>query len=233
MNVDNNQLAMSPDTAVCKGSPAFLRANGALYYNWTIGAPFQNVTVYPTASTVYSVTAIDAHNCALNGTVAVTVNPLPSVSVSASPSVVCRGEALRLFASGTTSYQWNTGASGATITPTTMFDLPLNFHVTGTDANGCSATASITVLVNACLSVNEEELAPVFRLMPNPASTEVNIESPVQATWRISDLAGRILLEGNLQPGTQAVNISTLSSGIYLVRLQTQNSERTVRLIKN
>jgi hypothetical protein len=232
MNVNSNQLIMSPDTAVCAGSPALLRAKGAVTYNWTFGAPLQNVTVYPAATTVYSVAALDANNCALGGIVTVTVNPLPPVSASASSSVVCRGEPLQVYAGGATTYSWSSGASGATITPATLFDVPLNYTVTGTDNKGCSSTATITVLVSACVSVNEEQVA-TLKLMPNPASTEVTIESNSEASWRISDLAGRMLLEGNVQQGSQSVNVSTLSSGVYLVQLQTRDSQRTVRLIKN
>jgi hypothetical protein len=232
MNVNTNQLVVSADTTVCKGTPAYLSASGAVHYNWSVGAPFQNVTVYPAGPTVYSVTGIDVHNCTLNETVAVMINPLPVVSVSSSEPFICRGEPIEFYANGATSYQWSNGESGATITPSTEYDLPLNLSVTGTDNNGCSSTASITVMVDACVSVNEVRTG-VFRMMPNPASSEVTIESNSEATMKISDLSGRILLEGNLQVGSQSVNISTLSSGVYLVRIQTGDSERTVRLIKN
>jgi hypothetical protein len=232
VNVNSNQLTMSPDTTVCEGSPAFLRADGAHQYNWTFGAPFNTVVVYPTAATVYSVNAIDVHNCALSGSVAVSIKPKPTLNVSASKTSICRGEPLEVYASGATSYQWSNGASGDTIQPSTQFDLPMHISVTGTGTNGCSASASIAIAVNACLSV-DEELATMFRLMPNPAGAEVTIESELDAAWSITDLSGRLLMEGKLQKGSQSLNVSTLASGIYLVRLQTQESERTVRLIKN
>ncbi len=232
VEVSNNQLMTSPDTVVCEGSPAFLRADGAASYNWTFGAPFQNVTVYPSSTTVYNVNAVDANNCALNGAVTVVVNPRPPVGVAASNSIVCRGEAIELFATGAATYEWNTGANGANISPVAEFDLPTTFYVTGTDNNGCSSTASITVMVDACVSL--KEVQPVkFRLMPNPASTEVTIDADADASIRITDLAGRILLEGTLQKGRQTVNVSALPPGIYLVRLQTTTSERTVKLVKD
>jgi hypothetical protein len=232
MNVNTNQLVMSPDTTVCEGSPAFLRSNGAVYYNWTIGAPFQNVTVYPSTSTMYSVSAIDEHNCPLGGSVTVIVIPRPVVSVAAVNSVVCRGEPIELFADGAATYLWSNGAGGSSLTTVPKVDLPVEFHVTGTGNNGCTSTASITVIVNACTSVTEEQLA-AFTLMPNPASNDVTIESAGDAKWRIADVSGRLLLEGNLQKGRQSVDVSALSPGVYLVHLQTSGTERTVRLIKN
>lgn len=232
MNVNTNQLTLSPDTIVCAGTPAYLRANGAVSYNWSVGAPFKNVTVYPSALTVYSVGATDMYGCALEGIVTVNVHPKPVVTVSSANTVVCKGEPVLLEAGGANSYLWSNGASGESITPATNVDLPLYFTVTGTDNNGCKSTASITVLVNACVSLNEEQVL-AFRLLPNPATEQVTIESPADATWHINDLAGRTVLQGKLQQGSQSVNISTLASGVYLVRLQTSDSERTVRFIKN
>lgn len=232
MNINTNQLVTSPDTAVCVGSPAHLRADGAVSYYWTMGAPYQNVTVYPTTSTLYSVSALDNHNCPLGGSVTVIVNPLPAVNVSSSHSVICRNETLQLTASGAISYKWSDGSSGNSINPSTEIDIPLDYYVTGTNNNGCSSTASITVIVSACVSLDEEQAA-AFKLMPNPANAEVTIESPGEATWKISDLAGRMVLEGELHEGTQTLNVSTLSSGVYLVQLQTGASLKTVRLIKN
>ena len=57
------------------------------------------------------------------------------------------GQSTTLTASGANSYQWNTGATGASITvsPTTT----TTYTVTGTASNGCSGTASVTVTVNS------------------------------------------------------------------------------------
>ena len=232
MNVNTNQLTMSPDTTVCEGSPANLRASGAVFYQWSVGAPFPSAMAYPSSATVYTVSAIDEHNCPLTGMVTVNVNQRPTLDVSASSSVVCRGEPLELYVSGATSYLWNTGSANATITPSTANDVPMTHYVTGTDANGCTSTASITVRVDACASVNEE-LARSFRLMPNPANAQVTIESDIEAGWSVSDLAGRVLLEGKLQKGSETLDVSALSPGVYLVRLQAQDAERTITLKKN
>ena len=232
MNVNTNQLVISNDTTVCKGSPAHLHASGATTYSWDFGAPFQNVTVYPNTSTVYSVSAIDEYYCPLSGMVTVVVNPLPTVSVSAANAVVCRGETIQLFANGTVSYKWNTGATANSISSLAQMDIPQHFYVTGTDSKGCSSTASVTVMVDACLSVEEMQSAAI-RIMPNPANEQVTIESNGEVLWKITDIAGRIVLQGTVQAGSQSVNVSTLSSGIYMVRLQTGESEKTVKLIKN
>ena len=74
----------------------------------------------------------------------------PSVSIVASSTVVCSGQAagqLTLTASGASTYSWNTGASTQTIT-----DSPNSsgiYIVTGTSSlSGCSKTASVFIGVN-------------------------------------------------------------------------------------
>jgi len=232
LDVNTNQLVMSPDTSVCIGTPAFLSANGALYYNWNFGAPFNNVTVFPTITTIYYVSATDMNNCSLSGSVTVSVKSLPVVGVNASQTLICSGEALQLTANGATTYTWNTGETGSSIAPSTAIDLPKTYIVTGTGSNGCSATASVTVIISACTGLNEEN-ALSFNIMPNPANTQVTIESDREAAYKVCDLSGRVLFEGKIEAGVQSLDVSSLPDGIYLVQLQSGNSIQSTKLIKN
>ncbi len=75
------------------------------------------------------------------------LNALPSVSITTSNNTVCAGSVVTLTASGTaTSYIWNTNemtasiASSPTITST--------YTVTGTDANNCSTKQTVQIIVN-------------------------------------------------------------------------------------
>lgn len=231
LNVNTNQLVLSPDTTICQGDPAFLRANGAVSYLWSVSVPFNTVTVLPATSTVYSITAIDIHDCPHTGSISVNVNPTPQVNATAVNSVVCSGEVIQLSASGASSYLWNTGATGPSIDLVAGIDIPHFFDVTGTDNNGCSSTASVSVLVKACVSV-EEIAGSSIRLLPNPAGDHIRIESAEGVQFKIFDLAGRMILEGKADAGTHPVNISSLSPGTYLVKLETAGGTQSTRLIK-
>ena len=74
------------------------------------------------------------------------VNPLPNITASANPSIVCSGSPATLTAGGGVSYEWSTTQTGGIITvnPTTA----TTYTVTGTDANGCENTASVSISVN-------------------------------------------------------------------------------------
>ncbi len=79
-------------------------------------------------------------------TLPVSIDTLPSVSISATAGTVCYGNSATLTATGATSYSWNTGATTAAITVTPAG--ATTYTVTGTTGS-CSAHASYTVNVNA------------------------------------------------------------------------------------
>ena len=83
----------------------------------------------------------------------VTVNALPQVAIDPVAGALCNGKSVTLLASGASSYQWSpsTGLSDPAIAnPAAELQGDISYVVTGTDANGCTATASITLQPNSC-----------------------------------------------------------------------------------
>jgi hypothetical protein len=73
----------------------------------------------------------------------IAVNGLPTVTASAASATVCSGSSVVLTATGASTYAWNNGSTGSSITvsPTAA----TAYTVTGTSANGCTATATVSV----------------------------------------------------------------------------------------
>ncbi|MBK9737328.1 MAG: hypothetical protein IPO92_21195 [Saprospiraceae bacterium] len=105
-----------------------------------------SVTVCPTETTIYNVKVTDDHGCMTTASITVTVNALPVVVITGDEEI-CSGSTATLAASGGTSYVWSTGATGSVITVSPLSNT--NYIVTVTDGNGCSASGSKTVVVNA------------------------------------------------------------------------------------
>jgi gliding motility-associated-like protein len=139
---------------ICDGATANLTAGGASTYTWTAGATATGTNTAdasPSTTTTYTVTGTDL-GCSGTAVSTVTVNPIPTVTVS-SPSI-CPGSTAQLTAGGATSYTWSPGATSTG--PNTADATPAStatYTVTGT-LLGCSSTAVATVTVNTVLSVD-------------------------------------------------------------------------------
>lgn len=137
---------------VCIGFGIPLQAAGGISYSWTPTASLTDPTVAdpiasPSATTIYTVTVTDINGCTDDDQVEVTVNPLPDITTSAD-EIICEGDQTQLLASGGVAYEWSPGGSlsnpneaNPTAFPTTV----TTYTVIGSDANGCSNTAEVTI----------------------------------------------------------------------------------------
>jgi large repetitive protein len=152
-------LNVSASTAtICSGQSTVLTAsNAGPVYNWSpstgLSATSGNsVTANPTVTTTYTVTSpAAAGSCAASGTVTVTVNPIPNVSAGLDASI-CAGANTTLAASGASNYIWSpaAGLSVSNISnPIANPSSTTTYTVTGTSAQGCTASDQVIVTVNS------------------------------------------------------------------------------------
>jgi len=136
------------DQAVCTGDTVILNGTGATTYIWDNGVT-DGTAFTPSATTTYTVTGTDANNCTATDQVDITVNNLPTVSAGADQAV-CQGSSVILNASGATNYSWDNGVlNGVDFIPTST----AIYTVIGTGNNGCTATDSLDITVNALPTV--------------------------------------------------------------------------------
>ena len=134
------------NTTLCEGETTTLLAAGGTSYSWSNAATTNSINV--SQSGVYTVTATNAEGCSNSANVTITVNPLPNVSISGNNSF-CQGDNTTLMATGANTYLWSNSSTYASITVNSAG----NYTVTGTDANGCSNTATNTVTVNPTYNI--------------------------------------------------------------------------------
>jgi len=136
---------------ICAGESTTISASGVETYAWS---PTTNLTlisdsvvvVSPPVSTTYTLVVTDQQGaCTGSVNIHITVNPLPNVDLLAIPMSICAGDTTQLMAINADNYVWNdlatTNPRFVSPSATTVYS------VTGTDANGCSNTASVTVNV--------------------------------------------------------------------------------------
>ncbi len=178
-NLPNIIITPNPSLSVCDGSSATLTASGGDSYLWSTGENTAQITV--SSSATYSVTGTGSNGCQNTASAAFTVNPLPTISISASSTSICAGESVTLTASGGTSYLWGGGqtANPLTVTP----GATTTFSVTGTDANGCQNTADQQITVTAVDVATVEYAAASYCIMPTvPGAQNVNGYYPMYTT---------------------------------------------------
>ena len=136
--------AVANNNPICAGDQVTLTGSGASSYTWTNSV--QNGTSFsPVNTNTYTVTGFDLSNCSNTGVITVTVNPLPTLTISATSTLVCSGSTETLTASGANTYTWNNSVTnGIAFSPSSNN----TYNVMGTDVNNCSNSASIFIQVD-------------------------------------------------------------------------------------
>ena len=91
-----------------------------------------------------------------------------------------------------------------------------------------------TIMVSVTLSANNIEQTLDFNIYPNPTNGLIAIKSKQlnQASINVYDLNGRVLLTKNISGTSSEINVSKLSSGIYLLKVKVENNEFIKRIVK-
>lgn len=172
------------DTAICLGNSVQLDAttSGVISYTWTPSTGLNNANIAnpiatPTTTTMYTVSATNSLGCIDLDTIIITVNALPSNSISTSGATTfCDGDSVVLTAGNATNYSW---------TPTNETSQSITVYATGTytvsltDSNGCNNTAQEMVTVNPLPNVSAGPDATLC----NGSSMMLNASGAVNYTW--------------------------------------------------
>ncbi len=79
----------------------------------------------------------------------------------------------------------------------------------------------------AAAGLNENSLS-TLTVFPNPAENRVVVESKVNAVYTLTDLQGNVVLKGNLISGKNELNITALTSGVYVLQTATGRAKISV-----
>ncbi len=139
---------LAANDSICLNDSLLLMTSGGSTYTWAAPILNQNSTnwVKPQSTTVYSVTGTDLNGCKNNASYTVIVVPLPLVTATVSPGIVCAGESVSYEANGASSYFWvpmGTNLSSFTEIPLSSF----SGYLLGMNDFGCINTDSFDIVV--------------------------------------------------------------------------------------
>lgn len=140
--------SINGNTVICNGNSTALTASGGNTYMWNTFATTPSITVAPNASTNYSVIVTNGA-CSDTAFISVTVNPTPTANAGTDTTIM-QFQSTTLNGNGGTSYQWTppTDLSCSNCqSPTASPEVTTTYYVIVTDANGCTSTDAVTVIV--------------------------------------------------------------------------------------
>lgn len=160
--ISPTSLTISPSSSLCLGASMSLSVSGSSSYSWSpsssLSVSIGSIVVEsPTVTTTYTVIA-GIGSCTNSVITTVSVNPVPILNVTASPSIICTSNSSTLTALGGTTYSWSPSvglsASSGSITVANP-SLSTTYTVTGANSSGCvsSSTVFIDVVPNPTVNI--------------------------------------------------------------------------------
>jgi hypothetical protein len=198
---------------LCAGGTLKLSApNTYTTYSWSPGGSTDSTRTISAAGT-YTVTVTDVYGCIATEDIDISVTPLPVVSITPDPSLtICDGRSVTLTASAGSTYAWTSSTGtpvGATLQAITATQAGI-YTVTVTNANGCSASAGVTVVVNPKPTVS---ITPDGPLTFCVGDVKLTASLGTNYVWTSDNASGPI--------SNTTRDITATESGIYTVTITT------------
>jgi gliding motility-associated-like protein len=193
-------------TSICAGEMATVNYTGnagaTATYTWSVDGAAQTPgnTAGPLSLSWASAGAktiglsVTQGGCTVSSSNTITVNPVPTVAISASPSTICEGQATTLSVSGSvpaagSTYVWNFGSGASPAASNSSAPVSVSYASAGSilpslsiTSNGCSsapATTSVTVSAPPSVSIS----IPASACAGSPVSVSAIGALPAGATY--------------------------------------------------
>jgi hypothetical protein len=216
------------DQTICSGSDVTLTASGAVSYQWT-GGVANGVAFAPSSSATYTVTGTGINGCENTDQVSVSINATPVATVAVVDDVTLAATPAGM------NYQWINCASGTDVPNASMANFTAlangSYAVIVTSAQGCSDQSD-------CYTINAVGLSDLttveMSVYPNPTAGELTVVLPesVKAAVQIFDAQGKLVAKANNVKNNDTLDLNTVTPGVYMVRVSSESTVQTFRVVK-
>ena len=172
-----------------------------------------------------------------------TINPLPTITVTATATTVIAGDSTELTATGGDTYAWSpsttlSSSTGATVTATPT-DTTV-YTVVGTSIFGCTGEASITIAVDIDDAVPFIVNGVPLRAWIGPGSNHLMVElgagAPGKYEFAVFNTAGQRVHAGMVakpaEPTLHRIDLGNAATGVYILNVRVRNEHSSTRVFK-
>ncbi|MBK9510179.1 MAG: DUF11 domain-containing protein [Cytophagaceae bacterium] len=200
------------DTITCAKTSVMRVASGGVTYAWSDGLG-TNDSVNISSPGTYNVTVTATNGCTSTASVEVFRDiVVPVVNISGMDTLFVTGQTVARVASGASTYSWSAGLGTS---DSVNISIPGTYTVTGTALNGCTATASTTVLQMIYGSIGDQ----VWRDDNQNGKFDLGESGLPNVKLYLADTSG-IILDSVLTDSNGKYLFDSLLAGEYLVKVQ-------------
>ncbi|MDD2634822.1 MAG: T9SS type A sorting domain-containing protein [Bacteroidales bacterium] len=215
------------DQEYCANENVIISAPDAVSWLWTTGETTQQITV--TNSDSYICTITDENTCQNSDTVIITVHDLPNAELGPDATIQADQTLVLGVPAGEYLYEWNTGANTSNILiDASQLDLGDHLYsITVTNIHDCKSSDQTIITIVPASDVPENIINKIS-ITPNPTNGIINIKGQNINNITIFDNIGKELISTR----NTSIDMSKYPSGMYFVKISSNNQTITKKLIK-
>ncbi|MBI3521194.1 MAG: T9SS type A sorting domain-containing protein [Bacteroidetes bacterium] len=233
--VNTPTVMVTGNDSICEGTFATLTAtaNGTVTYAWNNGANTPTISVSPSGTFTYVVTA---DNGACTGTTSheLAVKLTPAIDFTIASPIMCSTDPIFTFTANPSGGVYSgTGVTGDTFDPSIGTGIyPVTYQVTA--SNGCLASQSQTISVNVCTGLSDIDNNAILKAFPNPVVSDLTFKSDKEIKDVLMyDYAGKLVMITEVDTFETTIQMDNLAKGFYTFTVTfSDHSQRTVKVVK-
>jgi PKD repeat protein len=167
--------------------------------------------------------------------VAVTASIIPTASPTGfANQTFCAGETVGLISVTGSNVIWYDAPSGGNVIPPGTALVSGTTYYASQTVTSCESPTklAVTMTLGGCLG-NEEFVANVIKLYPNPVIDVVTISSTeIMTNLEVINMIGQIVFSKSINENETTIDMSRYSSGSYIVRVSIEEKTKTFKVIK-
>jgi hypothetical protein len=226
-------LATISDNEICLGDSAVLNGEGASTYEWDPEED-DGVAFSPTETgmTTYTVVGTDDNGCINEATVDLTVYEELAIIYTTTEEILGGdGEIDITVTGGSTpySFDWDNDGTG---------DFDDDEDLTGLTGGDytvevvCDAGCLVSETITVESQVGINELSSLgLNIYPNPTTAFITVEFEGTFVYELTDLNGAIILQSTATD-KEMISLENVARGIYFVRIKSNDTTQTVKVVK-